>query len=105
MLKQTEFKIDRLPNREFRVGKITVPEILAIQTQIDFDDLNKTTQLFSFILERTEVKIEDSWVAVKVRGKDQYFPVNLQDDLIAMREIVMKFISDIIIPLFRTSVE
>lgn len=99
------FTIESFKSHEFRVGKITPIELLALQMQINFNNLELTTNLFTFILEHLEVKIMDSWVAVKERNKEVYMPMNIATNLAALRELVFYFLNNYMKPLFTNSNE
>lgn len=69
----------------FRVGKISTVEILAIQTQINFNSLSQTETLFNFILEHIEVSLNNMWVNLKEKGREVYMPLDIQNDYIALQ--------------------
>lgn len=89
----------------FRVGKISTVEILAIQTQINFNSLSQTETLFNFILEHIEVSLNNMWVTLKEKGREVYMPLDIQDDYIALQQLCIYFIKDYLQPLFRKSEE
>lgn len=89
----------------FRVGKISTVEILAIQTQINFNSLSQTETLFNFILEHIEVSLNNMWVTLKEKGREVYMPVDIQNDYIALQQLCIYFIKDYLQPLFRKSEE
>lgn len=101
-MEQQNFKI-KSRNEEFRIAKISPVELLALQTQIDFNSLNQTTTTFNFILEHIEVKLVDQWI--KVKNNNIYMPVDLEQDLMALQELVLYFLSDYLAPLFKKSNE
>lgn len=89
----------------FRVGKISTVEILAIQTQINFNSLSQTETLFNFILEHIEVSLNNMWVSLKEKGREVYMPVDIQNDYIALQQLCIYFIKDYLQPLFKKSEE
>jgi hypothetical protein len=89
----------------FRVGKISTVEILAIQTQINFNSLSQTETLFNFILEHIEVSLNNMWVTLKEKGREVYMPLDIQNDYIALQQLCIYFIKDYLQPLFRKSEE
>lgn len=89
----------------FRVGKISTVEILAIQTQINFNSLFQTETLFNFILEHIEVSLNNMWVTLKEKGREVYMPLDIQDDYIALQQLCIYFIKDYLQPLFKKSEE
>lgn len=96
------FKI-QARDEEFRIGKISPVEILALQTQIDFNSLEQTTTTFDFILEHIEVNLVGQWV--KVKNKNLYMPVDIENDLQALQQLVVYFLTDYLAPLFKKSNE
>ena len=105
MIKQTEFKIKSRPELEFRVGKISAIDMLALQIQTNFEDMKQTKEVFTFILEHIEVKLLEKWVNVKVQGREIYMPENLEEDLRALQELYTYFLVNILKPLFVKSEE
>lgn len=89
----------------FRVGKISTVEILAIQTQINFNSLSQTETLFNFILEHIEVSLNNVWVTLKEKGREVYMPLDIQNDYIALQQLCIYFIKDYLQPLFKKSEE
>jgi hypothetical protein len=89
----------------FRVGKISTVEILAIQTQINFNSLYQTETLFNFILEHIEVSLNNMWVSLKEKGREVYMPLDIQNDYIALQQLCIYFIKDYLQPLFKKSEE
>lgn len=89
----------------FRVGKISTVEILAIQTQINFNSLSQTETLFNFILEHIEVSLNNMWVTLKEKGREVYMPLDIQDDYVALQQLCIYFIKDYLQPLFKKSEE
>ena len=78
----------------FRVGKISTVEILAIQTQINFNSLSQTETLFNFILEHIEVSLNNMWVTLKEKGREVYMPLDIQNDYVALQQLCIYFIKD-----------
>lgn len=89
----------------FRVAKISTVEILAIQTQINFNSLYQTETLFNFILEHIEVSLNNMWVSLKEKGREVYMPLDIQNDYIALQQLCIYFIKDYLQPLFKKSEE
>ena len=89
----------------FRVGKISTVEILAIQTQINFNSLYQTETLFNFILEHVEVSLNNMWVTLKEKGREVYMPLDIQNDYVALQQLCIYFIKDYLQPLFKKSEE
>lgn len=102
-MEQKEFIISSFPKLKFRAGKISALEILALKTQIDFDDIEKTQETFKFILEHLEVNIGDKWIKVKEKDKDIYYPAELEDDVAGINDLIMHFLTEVIKPLFLKS--
>ena len=67
------FKIEKMPDKEFRVGKISPVDLLAISTTIDFNNFKTQQVLVNFCLEHAEVKVGETWQPVKVKDKDAMF--------------------------------
>ena len=104
MLEQKTFKINSR-KEEFRVGKISAIEMLTLQTQINFNSMTQTETVFSFILEHIEVNISGTWTPIKEKGRELYIPLDLEQDILALQEIVVYFLNDVLKPIFKKSKE
>ena len=102
---QTQFEIKSLPGVAFRPGKISPVSLLAITTQIDFDRLEQTEVLFTFALENLEVKQGESWVPVKVKGRDVYMPIDIENNFVALNELIGWFLTEVVAETFPKSSE
>lgn len=100
-----EFRIKSLPDKLFRVANISPIDLLAISSQIDFDNLKKTKELITFALENVEVNECGSWVNVKAKDREVYFPLGIEKNLIAMNEIFNYVTENVIIKAFQPSEE
>lgn len=105
MIKQTEFTIKSLPEKQFRVGHISSIEMLALNSQIDFTNFKTTQTVYSFVLEHLEVNIGGVWTTVKEKNCDTFFPNDLNDNFGALEELIMCFLLNILKPLFMKSKE
>ena len=104
-MKQEVFSINSFPDLEFRVKKISPVDLLCLTTTMDLEDFSKTQSSYNFILEHIEVKINDKWFNVKITGKDIYMPESLEENLVALNELIEWFFSNVIAPLFQKSSE
>lgn len=77
----------------FRIKNMNAIELLALQTQYNFDDADSSSKLFNNMLERMEVKCNNSWLPVKEKGKDIYYPANVENDYKTIKQLIGKFSS------------
>lgn len=96
---QNEFE---LRGKQFRVNMSSI-DMLSLSYCMEFENVKKTSETFTFILEHIEVEIAGRWVAVKATGKDEYFPVGIEEDLSFLRDIEMYFITKVLMPAFQSS--
>lgn len=99
-----EFTIKSYENL-FRIKKMNAIEVLALRSQIDFENFDKAFDAYMTILEKLEVKVADSWVPVKEKGKNIYFPMGIEDNLPAIEELLNTFTYKYYLPLFKKSAE
>lgn len=99
-----EFKI-KSREGQFRVKKMNAIELLALQTQIDFDNMDTTMSLYNDILERIEYKSGESWLPVKEPDHNIYYPAGIEDDVHAIQELISTFMEDFFKPTFQNSNE
>lgn len=98
-----EFTIKSKPEFQYRFRDISPVKMLAMQTSIDFDNMDKMEKLYSFILENTEVNIAGTWTQVKEKNRDVYYPIGFEKEVNAMFEICMTFLNEVLKPVFMKS--
>lgn len=100
-----EFKIDCLPETNFREAYVSPVDLLAIGTQVDFDAFQKTKELFNFALEHIECEVNGKWLPVKQSGRDVYMPFGIDKNLKALNELCHWYMDNVIIRVFTESAE
>lgn len=103
-MEQKEFKIKGY-KYIFRVAKLNAIEVLALQTQVSFDDIDKTAAMFNTILERIEVKCDEQWLRCKEKYENVYYPAELETDVVMVKRLVEAFMNDYLKPIFWSSDE
>lgn len=98
-----EFTIKEREDLQFRTKDVSPIKMLALQTILDFNDFKKTEELFTFILENIEVKIKDSWMPVKEKGRDVYFPIGIEKEMTTLMAITTYYLNNVVTPLFTQS--
>ena len=99
-----EFQIESR-KETFRVAKISPVDLLAISTQIDFENLKMTKSLIQFCLENLEVKMGETWMPVKSKDKEIYWPKDIVNDLISLQQLFMYMMENVIAKTFMKSSE
>ena len=99
-----EFKIDAMQNT-FRVGKISPVDLMAITQTIDFEKFETNKVLITFCLENAEVKVGETWLPVKVKNKDVYQPMGIENDFLALNQIFLWMMENVIAKTFTKSSE
>ena len=103
-MEQKEFKLDSR-EEQFRVAKISPIDILAISTQIDFENFKMTKTLMQFCIENVEVKMGEKWLPVKVKDKEIYQPKDIVNDFVALNEIFIYMMENVVTAVFPKSSE
>ena len=98
-----EFNVASKPELTFRFKKISPVKLLAMQSIVDFNDFEKSEKLYSFILENTEVNVSGTWLNVKEKGRDVYFPQGIESEMQVLMDIAVQFVKDVITPVFQKS--
>lgn len=80
-----------IKGKTYRVKQMNAIEVLAIRSQYDFDTYESTYKLFNTALERMEVKCGDKWLPVKEKGKNVYYPANVENDMETIESLISKF--------------
>lgn len=104
MFELQEFKIESR-QEQFRIAKISPIDLLAISTQIDFDNFKATKTLIQFAIENIEVKIGEKWLPVKTKDKEIYWPKDIVNDFMALNELFTYMMTEVIVKVFQKSSE
>lgn len=105
MKEQTTFIIDACKGFEFRFMKLPATELLALQTQLNFDEFEKAKFATKYILEHTEVEVAGQWLPVKEKNREVYYPQHIDENITALNSILTMFLTNVIKPLFQKSNE
>lgn len=105
MAEQKTFKLESLPEYEFRVGKVSPIDLLAISTQIDFENFKMTKTLMTFCIENAEVKMGEKWLPVKVKDREVYKPPEIATNIVALNELFMWMMDNVVTAVFPKSSE
>lgn len=100
-----EFKIDAMPNTDFRVKKISPVDLMAITASIDFDKFETNKSLITFCLENAEVKVGETWQPVKTKGRDVYQPMGIESNITALNQVFYWMMENVIAKSFTKSSE
>lgn len=74
----------------FRIKRMNAIELLAIKSVIAFDNIKDLIETYSYLLEKIEVKVKDSWLQVK-QGNN-FYPAAIETDV----EIIDSLITHIL---------
>lgn len=77
--------------KEFKIKKMNAVELLALRSQIDFEDYNTTKNLYNILLENMEVKINEKWLPVK--EGNNFYPKSIEDDVEAIDKLIQYFMN------------
>ena len=91
--------------RQFRVGKISPVDLMAVTQIIDFEKFEANKTLITFCLENTEVLIGEKWLPVKTKGREIYQPMGIENDFIALNQIYLYIMENVIAKTFTKSSE
>ena len=97
-----EFKIDGY-DYEFRIAKMNAIDMLAMRTQLSFDDMDQAKRVFNTILEYIEVRCDSNWLPVKTKGLNVFFPPEVETDFNLVESLVKYFTEEFLQPVFRRS--
>ncbi len=100
------FKIEGYDN-DFRFKNIKPTKLLSLSTLFaDKSDIHSLEQLFDFALLSTEVQVFDKWepvLTILPTGEMSYWPVNIEDNISAITQIINIFIRDVLNKVFTKS--
>lgn len=79
-------------NYTFRIKKMNMIEMLALQSQVTFKSVDSTLNLYNELLERMEVQLGETWLPVKEKGKNIFYPADIENDFEAIQTLVGHFL-------------
>ena len=100
-----EFNIESLPGVTFREASVSPVDLLAIASQVDFDEFGKTKQMIQFSLEHLECEVNGKWFPVKQPSREVYMPFNIERNYKALNELVQWYLENVIVQVFTESAE
>lgn len=77
-----------LKGNVYRIKKMNAIELLALRSQISFDDLSSAQKFYEEILEDFEVQIKNNWI--KVKQGNNYYPDGIENDIEVISELITK---------------
>ena len=93
-------------NNNFRVKKMNAIQLLALRSQIDFDNYKKIEKLYTLMLSNIEVEFDGQWLPVieeNKNGKINYYPANIEENVQAIDELIQYFMKEVLMPVFTSS--
>lgn len=105
MKEYKSFKIKQFPESEFKIGHLPATELMALQTQLDFNSFEKSNVAFTYMLEHMLVRVGEDWLPVKEKGEEIFYPNGIEENLTALKELTRHFMKEVIVPLFPKSDE
>lgn len=100
-----EFNIESLPGITFREAQVSPIDLLAIATQVDFDEYKKSKELIQFALEHLECEVEGKYFPVKQAGREVYMPFGIERKFKALNELVQWYLENVVFEVFTGSAE
>ena len=97
------FVIEGYPDYTFRPKKMTAFEMLALQTQVGFDNSEKAEKFFKLCLEYIEVECKNAWVPCKQKGLEMYAPVELETNVDLLKKLIDTFMNEYLLEVFTKS--
>ena len=73
---------------EYRIKKMNAIEMLALRSQIAFDNFEDTMNFYNLLLEKVEVKCGDKWLQVK--DGENYYHAGIEEDVDTVDELIGK---------------
>ncbi len=104
MMTQEEFTIENY-NYQFRFAKMNAIEVLALETQMDFNSVAQSQATIEAILEKIEVKVIDTWTPVKMKDMNVYTPDEIETNVMLVMKLVTKFTKELRDTVFQKSEE
>lgn len=94
-----EFEVN---NYTYRIKDMNAIELLALQSQVDFSDIQSAKKCYTTIIECFEVKVKSSWLPVKQENSNIYLPQGIENDIEAIEKLI-KYMIDYLKEVFQKS--
>lgn len=104
LLEEFELEVEGMKH-VFRFKKMSPAKMIALGYQMKLSDVERTETLSKEVLENTEFKTETEWLPVKEKDKEVYWPMSLENDYLACKNLVDLFILEVLLPVFQPSRE
>ncbi len=81
---------------EYRIKQMNAIELLALRSQIDFNNYESSLKLYNILLEKVEVKAGDRWIQVK--DGNIFVPAGIENDfktVEALIEFVLEYLKSV----------
>lgn len=72
----------------YRVKKMNAIELMALRSQIDFNNYDSVVKMYETLLEKIEVEINEKWLPVKTIGTNIYLPQGVEDDVEVVEQLI-----------------
>ena len=66
----------------------------------NIETMETLSSLYDFVLENTQIRVNDKWFPVKEKGRDIYYPERLAQEYDSIYTIFDKFLEVVITPFF-----
>lgn len=86
----------RIKGNTYRIKKMNAIELLALRSQIAFDDYATSQKAYMEILSKVEVKVKDNWLPV--RQEKNFYPAGIEDDVATIEKLitnVVKYLKEV----------
>lgn len=80
-------------DKEYRIKQMNAIELMALRSQIDFDDYNNVVRMYETLLEKIEVNVNDRWLPVKTPNSNIYVPSGIENNLEVVEQLITNIMS------------
>lgn len=98
-----EFILDNFPEYKFRIKRLNAVEILALRTQFQLKNYEKSLSFFNLILSKIEVNAGDGWLTVY--DGNNFFPAEAETNFALVDGLTGYFLENVLTKVFRKSGE
>lgn len=78
----------KINGNEYRIKTMNAIELMALRSQIDFDNYDSVVKMYETLLEKIEVEVNEKWLPVKTAGTNIYVPQGLENDVEAVEQLI-----------------
>ena len=77
-----------IDDKEFRIKKMNAIELLALRTQLSFNNFDEALNTYSTLMENLEYNFNGKWLPVKEKNRNIFYPNGIEEDIVSIDKML-----------------